>query len=67
MLSLGRQIRSLVNSPPDGIKFVPGESLSELIAEVHGPVGTPFEGGIFLVKLVLGSDYPASPPKGLYF
>jgi ubiquitin-protein ligase len=25
---------------------------------------TPFEGGEFHVKLVLGSDYPAAPPKG---
>ena len=26
--------------------------------------GTPFEGGIFRMKLVLGQDFPASPPKG---
>ena len=25
---------------------------------------TPFEGGVFKVKLVLPSDYPSSPPKG---
>ena len=26
--------------------------------------GTPFEGGVFRMKLVLGPDFPASPPKG---
>ena len=26
--------------------------------------GTPFEGGVFRMKLVLGQDFPASPPKG---
>jgi ubiquitin-protein ligase len=27
-------------------------------------VGTPFEGGLFQCKLVLGSDFPTVPPKG---
>ena len=28
--------------------------------------GTPYEGGLFRVKLVLGKDFPASPPKGFF-
>ena len=28
-------------------------------------VGTPFEGGVFKMKLVLGSDFPNAPPKGV--
>ena len=28
-------------------------------------VGTPFEGGLFKMKLVLGSDFPNAPPKGM--
>ena len=27
-------------------------------------VGTPFESGVFKMKLVLGSDFPNVPPKG---
>lgn len=64
MLALARQIKSLVNAPLSGIRYVPSDTLTEVLAEVNGPPGTPFEGGVFLVKLVLGSDYPASPPKG---
>ncbi len=26
--------------------------------------GTPFEGGVFRMKLVLGADFPDAPPKG---
>ena len=26
--------------------------------------GTPFEGGQFKMKLVLGKDYPTAPPQG---
>ena len=26
--------------------------------------GTPYEGGMFRMKLVLSKDFPASPPQG---
>ena len=32
-------------------------------AELDGPTGTPFEGGLFRLRLVLPSDFPAAPPK----
>jgi len=35
-------------------------------ADIQGPESTPFEGGVFRVKLVLGDDYPTSPPKGVF-
>ncbi len=28
--------------------------------------GTPYEGGDWCVKLILGSDYPAAPPRGYF-
>ncbi|MGH0184779.1 UNVERIFIED_CONTAM: hypothetical protein FKN15_015917 [Acipenser sinensis] len=28
--------------------------------------GTPFAGGVFRMRLVLGKDFPASPPKGYF-
>lgn len=28
--------------------------------------GTPFAGGIFRMRLVLGKDFPAVPPKGYF-
>ena len=27
--------------------------------------GTPYEGGMFKMKLVLGRDFPAAPPQGM--
>uniref|UniRef100_A0A8C7X0Q9 Ubiquitin-conjugating enzyme E2S n=1 Tax=Oryzias sinensis TaxID=183150 RepID=A0A8C7X0Q9_9TELE len=29
-------------------------------------IGTPFAGGIFRMRLVLGKDFPAVPPKGYF-
>lgn len=38
-----------------------GNCLSFLCAE-----GTPFAGGVFRMRLVLGKDFPAAPPKGYF-
>jgi ubiquitin-protein ligase len=32
-------------------------------AYIEGSVGTPYEGGLFCLKLVLSRDFPLSPPK----
>lgn len=41
-------------------------SISEIYAKISGPEGTPFEGGKFLMKLVLSEDYPNTPPRGYF-
>ena len=65
---LRKEVSKLSRSPPDGIKFIQNEEerLDEIHAEISGPVGTPFEGGFFRVKLVLTKDFPTSPPRGYF-
>ena len=66
--ALQREIKDLIKRPPAGVTFVPNEedSISEVMAELVGPDDTPYAGGRFMVKLVLGRDYPQSPPKGYF-
>jgi len=40
------------------------ENICDIQAIIKGPEGTPYEEGAFQIKLVLGSDFPTSPPKG---
>jgi len=64
-----KEIRKLARNKLEGIKYIPpedGASLTEIFAEIAGPVGTPFHGGTFKMKLVLGENYPQSPPKGYF-
>lgn len=63
-----REIKKLATSPPDGVKFIPGEEdvLNEIYAEIDGPAETPFYGGRFRVKLVIGQDFPMVAPKGYF-
>ena len=37
-----------------------------MYAEIRGPENTPFENGVFKMKLVLPADYPTSAPKGYF-
>jgi len=65
---VSREIISLVNQPPDGIRYLQTDDgiMSEIHAHIAGPEGTPYERGEFHVRLILGSDYPQSPPLGFF-
>jgi len=66
-LRLLREIRSLTATPPDGIRVLLKEdNITTIMADIEGPVGTPFDGGLFRVRLALSQDFPASPPKGFF-
>ena len=115
---LNKELKQLMSSPPEGVRFVPGDmdTLTEVHVEMDGPgkkeicrllLGcdpnitllnqvpsevvhisvraispsrrrrftslfssfpeqTPYEGGTFRMKLVLGQDYPQAPPRGFF-
>ncbi|CAM9201224.1 unnamed protein product [Discosporangium mesarthrocarpum] len=62
-----RDVHVLAAEPPEGVKYLPNEddSIAEVICDIDGPVGTPYENGIFRVRVVLG-DYPLSAPKAWF-
>ncbi|KAH7279734.1 hypothetical protein KP509_37G033800 [Ceratopteris richardii] len=64
---LARELKSLDDSPPEDIKvFVTEDNFSTIFADINGPPGTPYEGGVFRMKLILGQDFPQMPPKGYF-
>lgn len=69
---VAREIRDLHKDPPEGVRLVVDaetgcpDNLSEIIAEVQGPVDTPYESRYFQLKLYLPSDFPNSPPRGFF-
>lgn len=69
---VAREVRDLHKKPLEGVKLVvdnetgvPG-NLGEVLAEIQGPTGTPYESKYFQLKLVLSADFPASPPRGFF-
>ncbi|RXG58979.1 Ubiquitin-conjugating enzyme E2 S, partial [Armadillidium vulgare] len=57
----------LVKNPPEGIKVILNDQdVTDIQATITGPAGTPYANGQFKIKLALGKDFPASPPKGYF-
>ncbi|KAH9258649.1 hypothetical protein BASA81_003151 [Batrachochytrium salamandrivorans] len=51
----------------EGISFIFNEKdICDIQADIQGPPGTPYEGGVFRCRLVVGRDYPSAPPKGFF-
>ncbi|PRQ45766.1 putative aminoacyltransferase, E1 ubiquitin-activating enzyme [Rosa chinensis] len=64
---LAKELKSLDESPPEGIKVcVNDDDFSIIFADIEGPAGTPYENGVFRMKLLLSHDFPHSPPKGYF-
>jgi ubiquitin-conjugating enzyme E2 S len=64
---LARELKNLDDSPPEDIKVhVNEENFSNVTADIEGPLGTPYEGGVFRMKLILSNDFPQTPPKGYF-
>ena len=45
------------------VHLVDDSNLLHWKGAIKGPVGTPYEGGLFHIDIVLPSDYPFVPPK----
>ena len=63
-----KELKKISRKPPDGIKYLPNDNdtINVIHSEIEGPVGTPFDGGVFHIKLVLGKEFPSAPPKGFF-
>merc|ERR1719208_788015 len=64
---IGKEIQSLKMDTMEGISVVlDDKDLTRVEAVIEGPADTPYFGGKFRVKLTIGKDFPAAPPKGFF-
>lgn len=50
-----------------GVKVIINQSdATDVQADIEGPIGTPYQGGIFRCKLAVENDFPNNPPKGYF-
>ena len=65
--AVARQIRQLQKKSPDGVKILPNDDdIFDIEADISGPSQTPYEGGVFRIKLELPEEFPKIPPKGYF-
>ncbi|XP_029658042.1 ubiquitin-conjugating enzyme E2 S [Octopus sinensis] len=64
---VAKELADLSSNPPEGVKVFPNEEdITDIQARIEGPAGTPYAGGVFKMKLVLGKNFPTEPPKGFF-
>ena len=64
---LWRQQQELLKKSPDCvIPIINNEDPIDIQADIEGPEGTPYESGIFRVKLFIPPEFPQIAPKGYF-
>ena len=60
-----KEMQLLKNSPREGVQLSLGEEdrLDQLSGAIMGPPNTPYDGGVFQVKIDIPVDFPFSPPE----
>ncbi|GLD91775.1 hypothetical protein PINS_up000308 [Pythium insidiosum] len=59
-----KEIEMLESDPPYGISAWPkDDQLDRLEAQILGPEGSPYDGGVFLLDIEIPERYPFEPPK----
>lgn len=67
MRRVAKELSELSANPPEGMKIhINEEDMTDIQATIIGPDSTPYEGGVFRMKLVLPADFPNTPPKGYF-
>lgn len=67
LAKLAKDLKELQAQPIDGVKvLLNDDNIADIQAEYEGPAGTPFEGGLFRMRLAIGPEFPNSPPKGYF-
>eukprot|EP00494_Astrolonche_serrata_P028104 UN28369 len=62
-----KEIHRIKSNPIPGINVdFNEENVAEVQASLEGPDSTPYEGGVFRVKIIFSSSFPEEPPKGLF-
>ena len=62
---INKEYNDLQDNPVDGCSVQP-ESEDDMFnwqGYISGPEGSPYEGGVFFIKVEFPSDYPMKPPK----
>jgi len=58
------ELKAITNDPPEGFSLTPvNEDLFTWTAIFIGPSETPYEGGLFHLKIDVPDSYPQSPPE----
>ena len=63
-MRLKKELTDVASDEISGVKAAPkGPSNRHLLGSLKGPVGTPYEGGVFEIDISIPDQYPFEPPR----
>ncbi|XP_046744577.1 ubiquitin-conjugating enzyme E2 T-like [Diprion similis] len=63
-LRMKRELAKMAENPPEGICCYPkSDKIDVLAANILGPLGSPYEGGLFQLEIEIPESYPFEPPR----
>ena len=61
---LNAEYKKILTEPPNGITAgMAKNNISEWIATIVGPTGTPYVGALYTLNITFPKNYPFAPPK----
>ncbi len=64
---LQNELSEITRDPPEGCSAgVVDDNIFHWIGTIIGPVGSPYEGGLFQIDMKFPSDYPFKPPRTFF-
>jgi len=61
---IAKELKDIKQNPPEGISAgVIGDEIYKWEAVIVGPSDTPYEGGVFKLRIDFPNEYPYHPPK----
>jgi len=62
-----RQLAALAEEKMEGVHLIQNaEDPLDIEAVIEGPTQTPYQGGVYRVKICLGEGFPAQPPRAFF-
>ena len=65
MLRLAADLKAINQEPPSGCSASPNSDDNMFVwsATIFGPDETPWEGGVFSLRITFSENYPGKPPR----
>ena len=57
------EINQMKEDNIEGIEIIPSDNIQTFFAKINGPPVSPYEGGVYDLKITIPNNYPLAPPK----